>query len=147
MVYYHGGGWVLGNIDTENAVCTNMSAVHDSWEALLWLKSTAYHLLSLDLSKVAVGGSSAGGNLAAVMCHRALSAPSSVPKLRVQLLIVPVTDHTALPTNTPSWKENGFAPALPSLKMLWDRFHYLPDEKTWPEPEASPLLYEGGWKQ
>ncbi|EKD18946.1 alpha/beta hydrolase fold-3 domain-containing protein [Drepanopeziza brunnea f. sp. 'multigermtubi' MB_m1] len=127
------------------SVCTNMS-VHDSWEALLWLKSTAYHLLSLDLSKVAVGGSSAGGNLAAVICHRALSAPSSVPKLRVKLLIVPVTDNTALPSNTPPWKENGFAPALPSLKILWYRNHYLPDEKTWPEPEASPLLYEGGWK-
>ncbi len=102
-------------------------------------------LLSLDLSKVAIGGSSAGGNLAAIMCHKALSAPSIVPKFLVQLLIVPVTDNTALPSNTASWKENEFTPALPAQKMIWYRKHYLPDEKTWGEPEASPLLYKNGW--
>ncbi|KAL5328654.1 hypothetical protein ACEPPN_002156 [Leptodophora sp. 'Broadleaf-Isolate-01'] len=169
MVYYHGGGWVLGNIDTENVVCTNLckrancvvisvdyrlapenpypAAVHDSWEALLWLHSTAASLLSLNLSKVAVGGSSAGGNLAAIMCHKALSSPSIVPKFVVQLLIVPVTDNTANPKNTLSWRENEFTPALPALKMLWYRKHYLPNEKTWADPEASPLLYPSGWEK
>ncbi|KUJ12336.1 uncharacterized protein LY89DRAFT_688084 [Mollisia scopiformis] len=169
MMYYHGGGWVLGNIDTENVVCTNLckrancvvitvdyrlapenpypAAVHDSWESLLWLQSTGSFLLSLDLSKAAIGGSSAGGNLAAIMCHKALSSPSLVPRFKAQLLIVPVTDNTALTTNNASWKENEFVPALPALKMLWYRNHYLPDEESWKEPEASPLLYESGWEE
>ncbi|TVY23326.1 AB hydrolase superfamily protein [Lachnellula hyalina] len=166
MVYYHGGGWVLGNINTENVVCTNLcnrakcvvvtvdyrlapedpypAAVHDSWEALLWLNAEGPAHLSLDLSRSAVGGSSAGGNLAAIMCHKALSAPSLVPKFSTQLLLVPVMDNTALPSTTLSWKENEFTPALPAEKMLWYRRHYLPDEKTWGEPEASPLLYGNG---
>lgn len=114
---------------------------------LIWLRSTGHTLLSLDLSRVAIGGSSAGGNLAAVMCHKALAAPSIVPRFLVQLLVVPVTDNTALPSNTLSWRQNEFTPALPSLKMLWYRKHYLPEEQTWSEPEASPLLYKSGWEQ
>jgi triacylglycerol lipase len=187
MVYYHGGGWVLGNIETENTVCTNLckradcvvitvdyryfsatyshptiqtnrisrlapenpypAAVHDSWEAILWLKASAAHLLSLDLSKVAIGGSSAGGNLAAIMCHKALSHPTLVPNFLVQLLMVPVMDNTALPSNNTSWAENEYVCALPAAKMLWFRHHYLPNETNRAEPEASPLFYpEGeGW--
>ncbi|TVY75913.1 AB hydrolase superfamily protein [Lachnellula suecica] len=166
FVWYHGGGWVLGNIDTENVICTNLcnrsrcvvvtvdyrlapespypAAVHDSWEALLWLKATGITHLSLNPSLCAVGGSSAGGNLAAIMCHKALSSPSSVPNFLTQLLIVPVMDNTATPANTLSWKENEFVCALPAEKMLWYRRHYLPDESTWAQPEASPLFYGDG---
>jgi acetyl esterase/lipase len=123
------------------------AAVHDSWEALLWLNSTAVPLLSLDLSKVAIGGSSAGGNLAAVMCHKVLSHPTLVPNFLVQLLMVPVTDNTSLPSNNTSWAENEYVCALPAAKMLWFRHHYLPNEKDRARPEASPLFYpEGeGW--
>jgi acetyl esterase/lipase len=103
--------------------------------------------LKLNQSKIAIGGSSAGGNLAAVMCHKALSSPALVPSFKVQLLIVPVTDNTASPSRTVSWKENEFSPALPAEKMMWYRRHYLPDEKSWKEPEASPLLYEDGWAE
>lgn len=81
------------------------------------------------------------------MCHKALSSPSLVPKFKAQLLIVPVMDNTATTSNTVSWKENEFSPALPALKMLWYRNHYLPDEKSRAEPEASPLLYDGGWEE
>jgi len=122
------------------------AAVNDSWEALLWLRSTGFTQLALNPQKVAIGGSSAGGNLAAIMCHKALASPSLVPSFSVQLLIVPVTDNTASTATTLSWKENEFSPALPAEKMLWYRRHYLPDEKSWGEPEASPLLYEGGWE-
>jgi acetyl esterase/lipase len=104
-------------------------------------------MLSLDLSKVAIGGSSAGGNLAAIMCHKARSSPSIVPKFLVQLLVVPVMDNTALPGTNVSYEENEFTAALPAEKMLWYRNHYLPDPKTWSEPEASPLLYKDGWKE
>jgi acetyl esterase/lipase len=123
------------------------AAVCDSWETLLWIQITGHSLLKLDLSQVAVGGSSAGGNLAAIMCHKALSFPSHVPKFKVQLLIVPVTDNTADTSNNKSYKDNEFVPALPAEKMLWYRRHYLPDTKTWGEPEASPLLYRDGWKE
>src|SRR4051812_43017718 len=71
------------------------AAVHDAWEALMWVKNTGHSLLHLDLSKVAVGGTSAGGNLAATMCHKASSAQNLVPQIRLQLLVVPVTDNTA----------------------------------------------------
>ncbi|KAG0646011.1 AB hydrolase superfamily, partial [Hyphodiscus hymeniophilus] len=169
MVYFHGGGWVLGNIDTENVVSTNLcarascvvvsvdyrlapenpypAAVHDSWETLIWLNSQGASLLSLDVSKVAIGGSSAGGNLAAIMCHKALSSPKLVPKFVAQLLIVPVTDNTASPENNKSWKECEFTPGLSAEKMMWFRNHYLPDAKRWAEPESSPLFYEDGWAE
>ncbi len=81
------------------------------------------------------------------MCHKALSSPALVPSFKVQLLIVPVTDNTASPSRTVSWKENRFSPALPAEKMIWYRRHYLPDETSWTEPAASPLLYEDGWAE
>jgi acetyl esterase/lipase len=121
--------------------------VHDCWETLIWLKSTGAHQLSINLSQVAIGGSSAGGNLAAIMCHKALSAPTLVPKFIVQLLIVPVTDNTATPENMKSWKECEFTAALPAEKMMWYRNHYLPDVERRSEPEASPLLYKDGWME
>lgn len=123
------------------------AAVHDSWETLIWLNSIGASLLSIDLSKVAIGGSSAGGNLAAIMCHKALSAPTLAPKFVAQLLIVPVTDNTASPENNKSWKECEFTAALPAAKMVWFRDHYLPDISRRTEPEASPLFYEDGWAE
>jgi acetyl esterase/lipase len=123
------------------------AAVHDSWEALLWIKREGATLLSLDLSKSAIGGSSAGGNLTAVMCHKALVSPSSVPNFSLQLLSVPVMDNTASPSTNSAWRENEFTPALPAAKMLWYRQHYLPDESTWAEPEASPLFYKDEWER
>lgn len=81
------------------------------------------------------------------MCHKALSAPSLVPKFKAQLLIVPVTDNTADTSNNQSYRENEFVPALPAAKMLWYRNHYLPNRDSWTDPEASPLLYEHGWAE
>jgi len=81
------------------------------------------------------------------MLHKSLSAPSLVPKFKLQLLNVPVTDNTASPHTNLSWRENEFSPALPAKKMLWFRRHYLPVEGTWGEEEASPLLYVDGWER
>ncbi|KAH8809343.1 alpha/beta hydrolase fold-domain-containing protein [Xylogone sp. PMI_703] len=167
MIYFHGGGWVLGNIDTENVVATNLcarancvvvnvdyrlapedpfpAAVEDCWEAVLWVlrEDGGRSILELDTSKIGTGGSSAGGNLAAIMCQRA--AARSGPKISVQLLSVPVMDNTADPSNNVSYKENEHAPGLPAEKMLWYRKHYLPHEQDWAHPEASPLLWQGDW--
>lgn len=78
------------------------------------------------------------------MTHRALFYNLSNSKTRIsilkQILVVPVLDNTALPSNNWSWSEFEFAPALSASKMLWFRGHYLPDQKEWSNPEASPLL-------
>ncbi|GME34714.1 triacylglycerol lipase [Neofusicoccum parvum] len=167
-VWFHGGGWVLGNIDTENTVSANLcsrarwvvvspdyrlgpehpypAAVHDSWETLLWLQAEGKELLNLDLAKQVVAGSSAGGNLAAIVAQKALARGGS-PPLLAQFLCVPVTDNTADPTNNASWKELEFTPALPAAKMLWYRYHYLPNKEDWAHPESSPLLWEGDWSK
>ncbi|KAL5332749.1 alpha/beta hydrolase fold-domain-containing protein [Aspergillus crustosus] len=166
VLYFHGGGWVLGTIETENVVCTNLcnrggavvvtvdyrlapenpwpAAVHDSWEALLWLVSDGPAALNINISKLATGGSSAGGNLAAIITHKALTLSPPV-KFLAQLLSVPVTDNTAWVSTNDSYRSYEFAPALPALKMLWYRKHYLPNEKDWSHPEASPLFYTGDW--
>ncbi|KAI6780840.1 triacylglycerol lipase [Emericellopsis cladophorae] len=164
-IYFHGGGWVLGNIDTENVIASHLcsrgksvvvavdyslapenpfpAAVEDAWEATLWLLNEGKEILSLNVEKLATGGSSAGANLAAVMCQRAVARGTKLFKL--QLLSVPVTDNTADTTNNSTWKEYKHTPALPAPKMLWYRNHYLPNKEDWSNPEASPLLWEGDW--
>lgn len=92
---------------------------------------------------MAAGGSSAGGNLAAVVCQRAVTR--GMPNLKLQLLSVPVADNTASGEKNESYAENAHAPSLPADKMLWYRKHYLPNEKDWAHPEASPLFWEGDW--
>ncbi|EAS31404.3 lipase [Coccidioides immitis RS] len=161
LLYYHGGGWVLGNLDTENVVCTNIcarancvvvttdyrlapenpfpAAVDDSWETVLWIHGEGRELLNVDTSRIGVGGSSAGGNLAAIMAHR--SVARNLPPLRVQLLNVPVMDNTADVSNNRSYKDYEHTPALPASKMIWYRHHYLPNESVRSNPEASPLMY------
>lgn len=117
------------------------AAVHDCWEVLLWLKREGKDVLNVDIGRFAIGGSSAGGNLAAVMTHRALAQPDVVPRISFQILIVPVCDNTAWTDTHDSYKENENTAALPASKMLWYRLHYLPDRNSWMDPEASPAFY------
>ncbi|KAH8653796.1 lipase [Xylariales sp. PMI_506] len=168
FLWYHGGGWVLGNIDTENTLCTKLciaantvvittdyrlapeepfpAAVHDAWEAALWVvtgaASTQLGDLPFDLSKLTVGGSSAGGNLAAIVTQKALAHPAFAgkPGFKFQILVVPVTDNTATTESSATYKSYEHTPALPVPKMMWYRRHYLPNEADWVLPEASPLL-------
>ncbi|KAL2836126.1 alpha/beta hydrolase fold-domain-containing protein [Aspergillus pseudodeflectus] len=171
FLWYHGGGWVLGNIDSENSLCTNLcarascivittdyrlapenpfpAAVHDAWETVLWVVSgaAAKHLRpdlgGLDLKRLAIGGSSAGGNLAAVMTHKARGHGAFLAKgmgFTYQILVVPVTDNTASVTNNATYAAYERTPALPAEKMLWYRRHYLPRKADWADPLASPLL-------
>ncbi|KAF7562447.1 hypothetical protein G7046_g1677 [Stylonectria norvegica] len=165
LIYFHGGGWVLGTIDTENVVATNIcsrgrcvvvtvdyrlapedpypAAVEDAWEAVQWVQGKGKALLEVNTSKMATGGSSAGGNLAAIVCQR--SAARGSQAFALQLLSVPVTDNTADVSNNETYKENQHTPALPAEKMLWYRKHYLPNRNDWGHPESSPLLWEGAW--
>jgi triacylglycerol lipase len=94
----------------------------------------------LDLSKVAIGGSSAGANIAAVLAQNAILRPQLGVSICSQFLAVPVTDNTATPLSNPTWKSLELTAALPAEKMLWYRRHYLPCPGSWSHREASPLL-------
>ncbi|SCU93797.1 LADA_0G04962g1_1 [Lachancea dasiensis] len=164
-VWYHGGGWVLGNISTENSYCTHLAqlaqcvvitvdyrlapefpfpaCVDDAFEALLYVLENP-GILKIDNAKVCPAGSSAGGNLAAIMTHKyaASSLSKGLPPLKFQMMVVPVTDNTATADTRPSWKENERTPQLPATKMLWYRKIYLPEAgETLADPESSPLFY------
>ena len=102
--------------------------------------------LPIDISKMATGGSSAGGNLATIITHKALTLSPPV-HFQVQLLSVPVTDNTATVATNDSYRACEHTPALPAAKMLWYRKHYLPNEADWNNPEASPLFYQGDWSK
>ena len=164
-IWYHGGGWVLGSIDTENSYCTHLAdrakcvvitvdyrlapefpfpaCVHDSFEALLYVMENP-DKLGVDNTRVCLAGSSAGGNLTAVMCHRYAASPLSrgLPPIRFQMMVVPVTDNSATGETQLSWAENALTPQLPAAKMIWYRKIYLPEGgATLTDPESSPLFY------
>ncbi|KAK2466572.1 hypothetical protein APHAL10511_001434 [Amanita phalloides] len=166
FIFFHGGGWTFGRIDTESSFATQMcinancvvmsvnyrlapehaypAAVEDAIESLQWVVHNGQEKLNIDLSRIAVGGSSSGGNLAAVVALEASSLSPPLPHpLVFQLLIVPVTDNTSTATSPSphaSWKTNEHAPWLSPERMLWFRNNYLPDASKCSEWLASPLL-------
>ncbi len=155
LVYFHGGGWVLGNLENTDAACralTNMAqclvvsvnyrkapehpypaAVDDAYAAVQWVFENAANIDG-DPLRVAVGGESAGGNLAAVVCLRARDQGDPLPIY--QALIYPVTNYAF---DTPSYEENADNPALSRETMRWFWQQYLPDEQAGQQPYASPL--------
>lgn len=156
LVYYHGGGWTIGDLDTHDSLCRSLSnasgcavvsvdyrmgpehrfpaAVDDSMAALRWVLDNAL-MLGVDPSRVAVGGDSAGGNLAAVMCLMARDAGG--PGIRYQLLIYPATDQRA---GSESHRRNGEGYLLTADLMAWFRRQYHNDEGEYLDWRASPLL-------
>ncbi len=127
LLYFHGGGWVIGNLDTHDSVCRSIAnrascivnsvdyrlapeykfpaAVEDAYAAVCWAASSA-HCINGDPTRIAVGGDSAGGNLAAVVSLMALD--KGTPYVIYQLLIYPVTDLSAF--DTASYHEHGQIP-------------------------------------
>ena len=158
VVYYHGGGWVVGNLDTHDGACRFLAlhagvnvlsidyrlapehpfpaAVEDALAAFRWAAEHASALLS-DATRIAVGGDSAGGNLAAVVAQECAHAGGAKPAF--QLLIYPVTD---LSTKHESYRlfRDGFF--LTEKQMDWYRDHYLADAAAARDPRVSPLLAE-----
>lgn len=156
LLYLHGGGWVVGNLDTHDGVCRALAtqancqviAVHyrrapehrypaaadDAFAALqaLLADPTAH---GVDPARIAVGGDSAGGNLTAVVSLRARDAGLRAPCL--QLMIYPATDHTREAASFDLFAE-GFL--LTRDDIRWFRSHYLPDVAQRAERDASPLL-------
>ncbi len=157
LVYFHGGGWVIGDLDTHDVLCRQLAdesacvvvAVHyrmgpehrfpaapdDALAATRWLQANAA-TLGLDATRFAVGGDSAGGNLAAVVALAWRDA-GDAPALRYQLLIYPATDMRAI---APSHSRNGQGYVLTSDTVAYFRSHYLaPAQHT--DWRASPLLH------
>lgn len=157
MVYFHGGGWVLWDLDTHDVVCSAIAhragavvvavdyrlapehkfpaAVTDAYAATKWVSANAARL-GIDAARITTGGDSAGGNLAAVVCLK--SRDQNGPAIALQALVYPVTDLSSMAT--PSYLEFAEGYQLSKAVMEWFRDHYLADPSAARDPYASPLL-------
>ncbi len=154
LMNFHGGGWVIGDLDTADSACRGLSeaagcivisvdyrlapehvypaAVEDAYAATCWAAANAADLGGS--GKLAVTGESAGGNLAAVVCQKARD--ENGPRIDFQLLAYPVVDHDL---SRASYEENGEGYLLEKDTMVWFWDHYCPPERR-NEPGACPLL-------
>jgi acetyl esterase len=155
LVYFHGGGWVIGDLDTHDGVCRLIAnaggcavisvdyrlapehkfpaAVHDAVAATEWVAANAGPL-GIDASRLAVGGDSAGGNLAAVVAL--VARDRGGPRLRFQMLIYPATDFV---TSDDPQRERFEGFPLNVVTMNWFRDHYLRGVVDHGDWRASPL--------
>ncbi|MEH2255845.1 alpha/beta hydrolase [Nostoc sp.] len=158
LVYFHGGGWVIANLDTYDSSCralTNAAncmvvsvayrqapehkfpaAAEDAYAATQWVMANAARING-DPKRVAVGGESAGGNLAAVTCLMARDRGGKIPVH--QMLIYPITNYAF---DTPSYQENANAKPLNKAMMIWFWSQYLNSQSDGNNPYASPLRAE-----
>ncbi|MEH1165931.1 alpha/beta hydrolase [Micromonospora sp. CPCC 205539] len=155
LVYFFGGGWTLGSVDTADGICRRLAnavpcqvvtvgyrlapehpfpaAVQDCHAATRWIAEHPDRL-DVDPDRLAVGGDSAGGNLAAAV---ALLCRDESPRLAGQVLVYPNTDQSGEPA-TPT---DGDDPTLFNRhSVAWYRKHYLADPAQARDPLASPLL-------
>ena len=158
IIYYHGGGWVIGGLDSHDNVCRDLAAmssavvlsvdyrmapehifpaaVEDAYAALEWTAQNAATIKG-DPARIAVAGDSAGANLAAVVSNLALDGG---PNLSAQVLIYPAVDLTNFDTESHRLFSEGYY--LTQDYMVKFRAHYMPDEADWKDQRVSPLLYE-----
>lgn len=155
LVYFHGGGWTIGDLDTHDTLCRELAvqagclvvsvdyrlgpehrfpaAVDDALAATRWVRDHAAEL-GADPARLAVGGDSAGGNLAAVVAIAARDA-GDLP-VAFQLLIYPATDMRA---TAASHVTCGQGYMLTADAIAYYRGHYIPDPAQWDDWRASPL--------
>jgi len=155
LVFFHGGGWVIGDLETHDVLCRQLTAgsgvsvvsvdyrlapehkfpaaVDDAWAATRWVVAHAGEL-AVDARRLAVGGDSAGGNLAAVVAL--LARDKGAPAIAVQVLIYPVTD---LVGETRSYRDFAEGYLLTREGMRWFIAHYLTAEAEAADWRASPL--------
>jgi acetyl esterase len=153
LVFYHGGGWVIGNLDSHDGTCRTLAnaarclvvsvdyrlapehpfpaPAEDCYAALRWVADNAKPLGG-DPGRIAVGGDSAGGNLSAVVSQMARDRKG--PRLVYQLLIYPVTDA---PSTNASYRDNSEGYFLTTEMMQWFWNHYV--AKGTDDPYARPL--------
>jgi len=154
LVFFHGGGWVIGDLDSHDVVCRTLAiegkmivisvdyrlapehkfpaAIDDAIAATRWISDNAMEL-NIDATRITVGGDSAGGNLSAIVAIDARD--NRGPKLNGQLLIYPATDFRM---THPSHSEPETDCLLTHAVMLWFRDHYLNSPGDIDNPRASP---------
>ena len=154
LVFYHGGGWVIGDLDSHDVVCRKLAdegrlvvisvdyrlapehkfpaAVDDAIEATKWIAANAKQL-GIDASRLMVGGDSAGGNLAAVVAIAARDGNG--PDIAGQVLIYPATDFAM---THPSHREPETSILLTHSVIRWFRDHYLTGAADVHDWRASP---------
>ena len=155
LLYFHGGGWVIGTLDSTDAICkavANRAAcvvvsvdyrlapehkfpipLDDCFAATTWVADHGDEI-GIDSARIAVGGDSAGGNIAAAVAIRARDEAG--PALCLQLLVYPVTNHDF---STASYAANGDGYLLTTDMMRWFWDHYLRSDTDGQNPLASPL--------
>lgn len=155
LIYYHGGGGVVGSIRACDPVCRLLAddtgcvvvsvgyrlapehrfpaAVDDALHAHDWVRRRAADL-DVDAARVAVGGESMGGNLAAVVCQQARDQGAPLPAL--QVLLCPALDFSA---SSPSHQTFARGYLLDRALIEWFRGHYFADPAQRLDPRASPL--------
>jgi acetyl esterase len=155
LVFFHGGGWVIGSVDGSDPTCRSLAnragctvvsveyrlapeakfpaAAEDSYAATRWVAENTGRL-GVDPARIAVGGVSAGGNLAAVVALMARDRGG--PALVHQMLVVPVTDGSM---SSASYTENAEGYGLSRQAMAWFWDHYLTGEADRRNPYAAPL--------
>ncbi|MDX3924323.1 MAG: alpha/beta hydrolase [Shinella sp.] len=156
-LYFHGGGWVVGNLDSHDEICRLIAelagavvlcpdyrlapehkfpaALEDCAAALAWLRVSA-EAVGVDARRIAVAGDSAGGNLAAVLALMSRS-DVSLPLLSAQLLIYPNTDARQ---TADSYRRFAEGYGLTASTMRWFRDHYVRDAADITDWRVSPLL-------
>lgn len=155
LLFFHSGGWTSGDLDTHDNACRAIATVahiavvavdyrlapehkfpaatEDAADAYSYIRTHAAEL-GLDATRIAVGGDSAGANLAAVLTHQLKDAHGSQPV--AQVLMYPATDFAA---DTPSLREFATGPTLTKASLDWFAGHYLPSEEDRLDWRASPL--------
>ena len=158
LAWYHGGGWVVGDLESADATARDLCVggecvvvsvdyrlapdakfpgpANDCWAATTWAVENAVSING-DASRLAVGGDSAGGNIAAAMCL--MAADLGGPEIALQLLIYPVTD---VDFTTVSYDDNAEGYGLTKVTMEWYWDHYLESMADASNPYAAPLQAE-----
>lgn len=157
LLYFHGGGFVIGDLDTHDSLCRMIcrdggiqvisvdyrlapehkapAAFYDAYAAYRWALD---HAAGLGAARIVVGGDSAGGNLAAVVAQQARDSELPLPAL--QLLLYPVTDWSSETRSKTLFSDGYF---LTRRDMDWFGGHYLDGaEVSAEDPLVSPLLSE-----
>ena len=154
IIYYHGGGWVIGDLESHDGLCRHLAkesglallavdyrlapehpfpaAVDDAYTALEWVAAQG-EILGVDISRIALAGDSAGGNLSAVVAQ--LAKERGGPAIKMQALLYPATDMRGESESHRMFTNHLLTPD----SYQWFLKHYLLNPMDRDDPRASPL--------